>query len=101
MFNTIDDIETRIQKVKEDIRCHENSDDSYYISPLYHRHLLELFALNNEKLIMEGKMEPCLKGFDDYEPEKCFWLNKLAQKYGLCFADNCRELTVDDLKKLE
>ena len=99
MTDSFTEIEAKIKKIKEEIFCHENGDDSYYISPLYHQHLIELQALENEKLMLTGKIEPAAKSFTGYELAKSKLLQQLAKRYGYWFADSCRELNVDDLNK--
>ncbi len=101
MHYTMKELEDKIIKIKEEIFCHENGDDSYYISPLYHKHLLELQALENEKLMLSGKIEPVFIDFNDCEPEKKLILQIIAKRYGYWFADSCRDLSIKDLLKLQ
>lgn len=101
MTDSFTEIEVKIKKIKEEIFCHENGDDSYYISPLYHQHLIELQALENEKLMLTGKIEPKTADFSVYETKKARLLKNLAKRYGYWFADSCRDLSVEDLYKFD
>ena len=100
MSDSLDELENKIKKIREEIFCQENGNDSYYISPAYHQHLLELQALENEMLSLTGKIEPIVDNFQDCEPERKSMLLSLANRFGYYIADSCRELNLTDLEIL-
>ena len=99
-MKTLDELEKEISCLKEQIMCQEIGNDSYYLSALYHEQLLRLEALEEEASVLSGKSVPIEVYFDKYPPEKCSLLKKIAEQNGICFANNYKDLNVDDLKFL-
>ena len=99
-MKTLDEIEKEISYVKEQIKCQEIGNDSYYLSALYHEQLLRLEALEEEASVLSGKSVPIEVDFDKYPPEKCNLLKKIAEQNGICFANNYKDLNIEDLRFL-
>lgn len=95
------EIEKEIKKLREEIFCQENGNDLYFSSALYQKHLLELQALETEKLVLNGKLSPMPIDFDEQETPKRKILNQMAQTNGYWYADYHRNLTLDDLQHIK
>ena len=68
-MKTLDEINNEIKFIKELIFCQENGNDSYYSSPLYHRHLLRLESLEHERDVLCGKISPEDIMFNSYSAQ--------------------------------
>lgn len=99
-MKTLDEINNEIKFIKELIFCQENGNDSYYSSPLYHRHLLQLEALEHERDVLSGKSSPDKVDFKDCSVEKQILLNSVAKKNGYWFAKECREYNNNEIKQI-
>ena len=95
------EIEKEIKELREEIFCQENGNDLYFSSALYQKHLLELQALETEKLVLNGKLSPTPIDFDEQETPKRKILNQMAQTNGYWYADCHRNLTLDDLQDIK
>ncbi len=100
-MKTLDEINNEIKFIKELIFCQENGNDSYYSSPLYHRHLLRLDALERERDVLCGKQSPENIDFTECSADKQILLNSVAKQNGCWFAKECRTLNNKDIIELE
>ncbi len=100
-MKNLDEIEKEINDLKEKIMCQEIGNDSYYLSTLYHEQLLKLRALESEAEVLRGKSLPIKINFDKYPPVKRDILSKIALENGIYFANNYKDLKVNDLLFLE
>ncbi len=96
-MKTLNEIEDEIEKLKEQMICQEIGHDSYYSSPLYHKNLLRLQALEQEEQVLKGKMAPISISFDGLSIKKQHLLHDIAESHGFWCADYCRELKETDL----
>lgn len=94
------DIEKEITELKDRIFCQENSNDFYFSSPLYHKQLFELQALESEKMVLTGKMSPFPINFDQETMPKRKILQKLAQEKGIWYAHSHKDLPLEELLKI-
>ena len=69
-MKTLDNINNDIKNLKEEMFCQEVGNDFYYTSPLYHKHLIRLHALEHERDILLGKEPPLKMNFDTYDNNK-------------------------------
>jgi len=93
-------LEQEIKCLKDIITCQETGNDSYYISPLYHEHLIKLEALKNERAVLLGKTAPQQISFCAFPQDKREILDMMAQENGIWYANSCKNLTVDQLKHI-
>lgn len=99
-MKTLDNINNDIANLKEEIFCQEMGNDFYYSSPLYHKHLIRLHALEHERNILLGKEPPVKINFDGYTDDKKILLKKVAATEGEYFAHECRDLKAEDISVL-
>ncbi len=93
-------LEKEIKQLQNIITCQETGNDSYYISPLYHEHLIKLEALQNERAVLLGKTAPQQINFGAYPLDKREILDIMAQENGIWYANSCKNLTIDQLKHM-
>lgn len=96
-MKTLDSINNDIAKLKDEIYCQEIGNDFYYTSPLHHKHLLQLHALERERDVLIGKEPPLKIDFEDFPDDKKILLKSVAQKEGNYFANECRDLNAEDI----
>jgi hypothetical protein len=99
-MKTLDNINNDIENLKEEMFCQESGNDFYYTSPLYHKHLIRLHALEHERDILLGKQPPLKMNFDVYNNNKRILLKNIAAKEGEYFANECCDLKTEDINKL-
>lgn len=99
-MKTLDNINNDIENLKEEMFCQEVGNDFYYTSPLYHKHLIRLHALEHERDILLGKQPPLKMNFDIYDNDKRILLKNIATKEGEYFANECCDLKTEDINKL-
>ncbi len=100
-MKTLEQLENEISQLKHEILCQETGNESYYISPLYHQHLLKLEALEHEASVLKGKAAPLQINFDDLPENQRLILNDLAAEQGQWFAASYSSLSEADLHNLE
>lgn len=99
-MKTLDNINNDITNLKEEIFCQEMGNDFYYSSPLYHKHLIRLHALEHERNILLGKEPPVKINFEDCADDKKILLKKVAEAEGEYFAHECRDFKTKDICNL-
>ena len=96
-MKTLDNINNDIKNLKKEMFCQEVGNDFYYTSPLYHKHLIRLHALEHERDILLGKEPPLKMNFDTYDNNKQIMLKNIAKQEGEYFANECRDLKAEDI----
>ncbi len=96
-MKTLDEIKKEILILKDKILCQNIGNDSYYMSPLFHKQLLQLEALEHEADVLNGKSAPIIINLDEYPPQKQEILKKIIKENGTTFANNYKDLSLNDL----
>lgn len=93
----LNEIKNEIAELKEIMLCQENGNDFYFSSPLYHKHLFELQALEAEEQVLTGKASPNPIEFNENNKIKNDLLKQLARDKGVWYAEFYKNLKLDDL----